>query len=867
MRLTLRSQILGLFATSLAFVAAVAATGFLASASLGRVVADYGEGRLPSLQAVAALATGVASATGNAAIVENQYTDPAVQEAALGRLVEDVRRVRAEADAFQRLPQPGEVSSAWARTRKAVDGWAASLDGLARSARDRTAAAGKFAEAALVQTRLTEQYEATRAQAPDLLGCLSATAEATRAAGDALAAEAHATARNARVWIVVVFALAGAVLGAAGARLVQQARQAIEGLKRESAALRDAVHAGDLSARADPTSVGWEFQPIVEGMNETMDAFARPMGLTADAVTRIGRGEIPPRITERFQGDFGRVASSLNGCIDAVNALVEDAGLLAKAGVEGRLEVRADPGRHQGDFRRVVEGVNATLDAVVGPLRDASAVVTGLAVGRIPARLAGEGRGEFAVLEEGLARCVNAVNLLVADVNRLAEAGVAGELAVRADADRHQGEFRRIVEGMNRTLDAVTGPLGVAAGCVDRIARGDLPPPIEGRWRGEFARLRDNLNTCSAAIRALVRDADAVVQAAVAGRLDERADAARHQGDFRRVVEGLNRTLDAVGAPIHEAAGVLERLAAKDLRARMTGAYAGEHARTKEAVNATAEALHDALAQVARSVGQVRGAASQIAASSQAVAAGASQQAASLQATGAAMDGVAEVSRSAAEHARQASHLARDASVAANAGAAAVAQLQGVMGGIRTSAEGTSQIIRDVSDIAFQTNLLALNAAVEAARAGEAGRGFAVVAEEVRSLALRAKEAATKTEALIRQSVAQAGEGDEAARQTAGRLAEIVDGVAKVATIVDEIETAAKAQDAGVAKVTAAVGEMDRVTQQNAASAEESSSAAAELSSQSDELAALVSAFQLDAEGPHRPPAQAGARPARLARA
>jgi len=853
MRLTLRAQILGLFVTSLAFVAGVAATGFLATASLGGVVHDYGTGRLPSLQAVAALATGVASATGNASIVENQYTDPATQEAALGRLVEDVKRVRAEADRFQALPQPEAAAAAWKRTRAAVDGWAASLDGLAQAARDRTAAAGRFAEAALVQTRLTEQYEAMRGQAPVLLASLSETAEATRAAGDALAAEAGRTERGARIWLVLAFALAAAVLGAAGAYLMTQSRQAIDGLKREAQALRDAVSAGRLSERADPGSVGWEFRPIVEGMNETLDAYARPMGLTAEYVTRIGRGDIPERLSGRFEGDFEAVKTSLNGCIDAVNALVADAGLLARAGVEGRLEVRADPSRHQGEFRRVVEGVNATLDAVVKPLRDASTVVTELSAGIVPRALAGGGQGEFAVLEDGLVRCVAAVNLLVADVNTLAEAGVAGQLSVRADASRHQGEFRRIVEGMNRTLDAVTGPLGVAAGCVDRIARGDVPPPIEERWQGEFARLRENLNTCTAAIHALVGDADGLVQAAVAGRLSHRADASRHQGDFRRVVEGVNRTLDAVVAPISEAAGVLEQLARKDLRARVVGTYPGDHARTKEAVNATAEALHDALAQVARAVGQVRNAAAQIAASSHAVASGASQQAASLQETGNAMDGVAQVSRNAAEHAHQASQLARAASEAATAGSAAVTQLQAVMGGIRTSAEGTSQIIRDVSDIAFQTNLLALNAAVEAARAGEAGRGFAVVAEEVRSLALRAKEAATKTEALIRQSVAQAGEGDEAATQTAGRLAEIVQGVEKVSTIVVEIEAAAREQEAGVARVTGSVSEMDRVTQQNAASAEESSSAATELSAQSDDLAALVAAFQLEAGGAAAP--------------
>ena len=63
--------------------------------------------------------------------------------------------------------------------------------------------------------------------------------------------------------------------------------------------------------------------------------------------------------------------------------------------------------------------------------------------------------------------------------------------------------------------------------------------------------------------------------------------------------------------------------------------------------------------------------------------------------------------RQSADNAAAASTLAQTARGAATEGASAVDHLQGAMGKIRQSAEGTSQIIKDVSDIAFQTNLLA----------------------------------------------------------------------------------------------------------------------------------------------------------------
>jgi methyl-accepting chemotaxis protein len=210
---------------------------------------------------------------------------------------------------------------------------------------------------------------------------------------------------------------------------------------------------------------------------------------------------------------------------------------------------------------------------------------------------------------------------------------------------------------------------------------------------------------------------------------------------------------------------------------------------------------------------------------------------------------MSSMTKRSAENAIQANALSQTAKAVATEGVGAMEEMGQAMTKIRASAEGTSQIIKDINEIAFQTNLLALNAAVEAARAGEAGRGFAVVAEEVRSLALRSKEAARKTEVLIKESVSQAEDGEIRSKGMSAKLSEIVVGVSKVTEIVAEISASAKEQSGGIDQVNRAVTEMNKVTQQNAANSEESSSAASELSSQSEELASMIGGFQLLRQG------------------
>jgi methyl-accepting chemotaxis protein len=441
------------------------------------------------------------------------------------------------------------------------------------------------------------------------------------------------------------------------------------------------------------------------------------------------------------------------------------------------------------------------------------------------------------------------VRRLHEEARKLTESVAAGRLDVRAEPGAVNFEFREIVTGMNRTMDAFVPPIRLAAEYVSRLSRGDPPPVIEAEYRGEFDEMKRGLNGLIAMGHARARDLELLIQAAVEGRLEVRADPSKYQGRNARLIEGMNRLLDAVLAPLQESTRVLERLARRDLTARAEGRYQGDHARLHEALNATAAALDDALAQVAQTAAQVSTASAQIASSSHAVAGGASAQAASLEQTAAQLESMSATTKTTADGMLQANGEAQRAQRAANDGAAAIEQMTGAMARIKASAEGTSQIIREVNEIAFQTNLLALNAAVEAARAGEAGRGFAVVAEEVRSLALRAKEAAARTEERIRQSVKEAAEGETASRHLDEKLAEIVAGIGKVSAIVAEVTASTKEQAQGIEQVNKAVADVDRVTQQNAANSEQSSSAAAELSGRAEELAAMVGAFRLSGAG------------------
>ncbi|MFH1154406.1 MAG: methyl-accepting chemotaxis protein [Pseudomonadota bacterium] len=237
---------------------------------------------------------------------------------------------------------------------------------------------------------------------------------------------------------------------------------------------------------------------------------------------------------------------------------------------------------------------------------------------------------------------------------------------------------------------------------------------------------------------------------------------------------------------------------------------------------------------------QVASASSQVSSASQSLAQGASEQAASIEETSSALEEMSSMTKQNADNASQADNLMKEANQVVDKANTSMGQLTLSMEEITKASEETSKIIKTIDEIAFQTNLLALNAAVEAARAGEAGAGFAVVAEEVRNLAMRSAEAAKNTASLIEGTVKKVKDGSALVNQTNTAFVEVAHSTKKVGELVGEISAASKEQATGIEQINLAVTEMDKVTQQNAASAEESASASEEMSAQAETMEEYV---------------------------
>ena len=303
----------------------------------------------------------------------------------------------------------------------------------------------------------------------------------------------------------------------------------------------------------------------------------------------------------------------------------------------------------------------------------------------------------------------------------------------------------------------------------------------------------------------------------------------------------------SITRPIQRAVDAADRIAGLDLTDTIVSHSQDETGRLLKALASMQGSLRTLVTQVRTSTDSIGIASTEIADGNMDLSSRTEEAASSLQQTAASIEQMNGTVQHSAHSARTANDLAASAADVAARGGEVVAQVVATMEQINGSSRQIADIIGVIDGIAFQTNILALNAAVEAARAGEQGRGFAVVATEVRSLAQRSAAAAKEIKSLIGASVDRVEAGTRLVADAGSTMGEVVESARRVSAIIAEIMHSATEQSQGIGQVNTAVGQLDQVTQQNAALVEESAAAAESLKLQARQLSETVQRFRIEA--------------------
>ncbi|ART50394.1 methyl-accepting chemotaxis protein [Acidovorax carolinensis] len=356
----------------------------------------------------------------------------------------------------------------------------------------------------------------------------------------------------------------------------------------------------------------------------------------------------------------------------------------------------------------------------------------------------------------------------------------------------------------------------------------------------------------------LLKELDGVLRGEVTAAVADQTDVA-NQTLWLFALAVLITVLVVVPTTLMNMLSICRPLAdARRMALAIAGGDLSQHiaAEGKDEVADLQRALADMQQGLGSLVAQVRDASGNIATASQEIATGnhdlsqrTEQTASNAQEAVASLSQITSTVQQTASSSQMANQLASSASSTATRGGSVVEQAVASMHEISASSRKIGDIIGLIDSIAFQTNILALNAAVEAARAGEQGRGFAVVASEVRSLAQRSAAAASDIKGLINNSVTAVDGGVRHVEDAGAAMKEIVASVQRVGDIIGEITAAASEQSTGIGQVNQSVGDIDRMTQQNAALVEQSAAAAESLREQAARLSEVVQQFRLADEG------------------
>ncbi|MBN2010800.1 HAMP domain-containing protein [candidate division KSB1 bacterium] len=546
-------------------------------------------------------------------------------------------------------------------------------------------------------------------------------------------------------------------------------KDSIVAMTKEVNNLTDAAMNGKLDTRANESGYHGDYKKIIHGFNQTLDALISPLNVAAEYIERIGKGDFPEKIHDEYKGDFNEIKNNINLCIDNLKGVIDSMQGMYEAHVKGVIDAVIPVDNFIGEYKNMAKGVNEAVQLHVRNILKILDILKFYAEGDF-APVLEKLPGKQIIANERMDMLRNNLLGLIEELNTLSVAAVNGKLDVRGNASRFKGDYSKIVNGINDTLDAVIRPLNNAADYIKQISRGEIPEKITDEYRG----------------------------------------------DFNDIKQSVNILIDAT----NEVTAVTEEISQGNLMVSVKTRSAND--RLMQALTKMIDGLTEIVANIQRVTSEVTDGSRSINTSAEQISHGATEQAGAAEEASSSMEQMAANISQNADNAQQTEKISIQAAEDAKKSGEAVSKAVIAMNDI-------AEKISIIEEIARQTNMLALNAAIEAARAGEQGKGFAVVAAEVRKLAERSQNAAGEINSLASNTVEVAEQAGNMLKKLVPDIQKTAELVQEISAASAEQQSGAQQVNAAIQQLDQVIQQNASASEQMASMSEELSQQASDL--------------------------------------
>ena len=297
---------------------------------------------------------------------------------------------------------------------------------------------------------------------------------------------------------------------------IEMVRGNLKGLIAEMSKMSTEHDKGDIDVMIDAQRFEGDFRAMAQGINGMVGSHIAVKKLAMGVIQEFGRGNFDAPL-EKLPGKKVFINDTIEMVRSNLKGVISEMNFMSAEHDKGDIDVMIDAKRFEGDFRAMAQGVNNMVGSHIAVKKLAMGVIQEFGRGNFDAPMQ-KLPGKKAFINDTIETVRGNLKALIEDANMLCEAAVEGRLDVRADANRHAGDFRRIVGGVNSTLDAIVTPLKEVQEVLSLIEGGDMTQTIQGDYQGSFAELKTAVNNTvgklSATLAEVVSASDALRGAA-----------------------------------------------------------------------------------------------------------------------------------------------------------------------------------------------------------------------------------------------------------------------------------------------------------------------------------------------------------------